>query len=184
MREPLSPIWLLERWAKILPGRISEEDVGGFIELLNRREHSRARAYILVASAILWTSSSTIREWPHWVEGRILRRIVMWIAALNILFAVSLGSQPLLTLGRSTEPLLTAQCLFGVLLAGFWAGSGVASWRRWRHRRQLAVGTAAATLLFTVMMANVMGYFGLVLYTVYPLAVLVFFAWSPRPSES
>ena len=108
----------------------------------------------------------------------------MWIAALNLLFAASLSSQPLQVLGRSSEPLLMAQCVFGVLLSVFWVGSGVATWRRWSYRRQLAVGTAAATLLFTVMMSNLMGYFGLVLYTVYPLAVLVFFAWSPRPSDS
>ena len=107
----------------------------------------------------------------------------MWIAALNILFAASLSSQPLQVLGRSPEPLLMAQCLFGVLLSAFWVVSGVATWRRWTYHRRLAVGTAAATLLFTVMMSNVMGYFGLVLYTVYPLGALVVLAWSPRPSD-
>lgn len=181
-RAPLS-IRLLECWAAVLPSRIAEEDLGGFIELLHRRGARGRQAWALVASGVFWTACNTLREWPYHLTPRVLRRIVMWIAALNFLFAASLGSEPLEALGRNPEPLMAAQCLFGLVLSALWVGSGVAAWRRWSHRRQLTVGTAAATLLFTVMMSNLMGYFGLVVYTVYPLAVLVVFAWSPRPSD-
>lgn len=107
----------------------------------------------------------------------------MWIAALNVLFALSLSREPLAHVGRDPGSMLMVQCLVGLLLSAAWIGSGMAVWRRWRSSHQLAVGVAVATVLYTVWLSNVMGTFGLVTYTVYPLAVLVVFAWAPRPSS-
>ena len=105
----------------------------------------------------------------------------MWITVMNILFAVSFSREPIEFLTtRSPGPLLFAQCLAGVILSVFWVGSGIAVWRRWPFGHLVAVGTAAATILHTVWLSNIMGTFGLVVYTVYPLVVLVAFASSPR----
>lgn len=171
---------LLDRWATILPERIAEEDIGGFIEALNRSPRSRFGSCLLVVQAVLSTGYNAIREMPFLVDRKLMRRIAMWIAVINTLFAISLVRNPIEVLAaRSPGPLLFAQCLVGVTLSLFWIGSGVAIWRRWPAGRQLTVGTAAATILFTVWLSNIMGTFGLVVYTVYPLVVLVTFAASP-----
>jgi hypothetical protein len=171
---------LLDRWAAILPERIAEEDIGGFIEQLHRKPRGRFGLCLLVVHALLSTGYNAIRETPFLIDQRLLRRIVMWIAVMNTLFAISLSHEPIEFLTRSPGPLLFVQCLAGVILSVFWVGSGLAMWRRWPVARHFAVGAAAATLLYTVWLSDIMGSFGLVVYTVYPLAVLVVFAASPR----
>lgn len=172
---------VLERWAAILPDRIAEEDLGGFIEQLNRNPRGGVGSYLLVVYAVLCTGYNAIRELPFMIDKRLLRRIAMWIAVVNILFAISFIRNPIECLTNpSLGPLLFAQCLAGVILSVFWVGSGIALWRQWQFGHFVALGTAAATILHTVWLSNIMGTFGLVLYTVYPLAVLVVFASSPR----
>ena len=150
---------LLDHWAAILPQRIAEEDIGGFIEALNRGSRSRFGSCLLVVQAVLATGSNTIREIPFLVDKKLLRRIAMWIAVINTLFAISLVRNPIEVLAvRSPGPLLFAQCLVGVILSLFWIGSGMAVWRRWPLGRQLAVGTAAATILFNRLAVEHHGY--------------------------
>ena len=176
---------VLDRWAAILPDRIAEEDVGGFIEQLNRNSRGRFEPYLLVAYAILCTGYNAIREMPFLIDKRLLRRLTVWIAALNILFAIAFSRNPIwvLTGHNSPGPLLFAQCLAGVVLAVLWIGWGIAVWRQWPFGRLVAIGTAAATVLHTVWLSNIMGTFGLVVYTAYPLTVLVVFAASPRERQ-
>ena len=176
---------VLDRWATILPDRIAEEDVGGFIEQLNGNSRGRFAPYLLVVQAVVCTGYNALREMPFLISETLLRRIAVWIAVMNILFAVSFSREPIEFLtARGPGPLLLAQCLAGVILSIFWVGSGVAVWRRWPFGHLVAVGTAAATILHTVWLSNILGTFGLVVYTVYPLAVLVVFACSRREQQN
>lgn len=175
---------MLDRWAAVLPDRIAEEDLGGFIEQLNRTPPGQFRPCWVVAQAVLFTGCNALRELPFLIDKKTLRRFGMWIAALNIVFAFFFSREPIEYLTtRSPQGELYAQCLAGAILSVLWVSSGVALWRRWPLQYPVAVGTAAATILHTVWLSNILGIFGLVVHTVYPLGVLVVFALSSREQQ-
>ena len=53
---------ILDAWGSVLPIRIAQEDLGGYVEDANRRalEGQRVRVWLRVASGILWTAVNAV----------------------------------------------------------------------------------------------------------------------------
>lgn len=167
---------LLERWACYLPKRVAEEDVGGFIEQLNREPMRGVELIFFTGQALLFTSWNAL---IYSANNKPSRRTTMTIAVLNILFAIihSPGAIVQLHHGRP-DALLQGQAALGLLLSVLWIVSAVMIIRRHEHARSLTLATAAATVLHSVWLSNLHAWPTTIAMTVYPLAVILYFTMS------
>ena len=128
------PLRVLDRWARLLPTRIAKEDLGDYMEDVNRRVASgqRVRPWIRVFLGMLWTAVNavghTLTLKPQWFESLVSVGSMLTGGLLSTTAAIWLHalSSPLTTPSHGTKQL--AVC----------AGDVLFLWVFWRPRRTMS----------------------------------------------